>query len=238
MDNAIYALASKQIATFRDLEVIANNVANVNTGGYRADKAVFSSFMYNDIHDKAALPAAHYTVSDFQEGSMQPTGRSLDIAINGAGFFMVLTPLGPRYTRNGGFRILDGKLATSDGYSVSSVDGQEIVFDESDVNPIITEDGKVMVGPEERGQIGVFEFANPKLMRKVGNSLFSALEEAIPSTNSKIAQGMIEGSNVNAVMQIARLSELEKEISQTTNLIHETYNMERSAFKLYAKVGG
>lgn len=238
MDNAIYALASKQMATFRDLEVIANNVANVNTGGYRADKAVFSSFMYNDIHDKAALPAAHYTVSDFQEGALQPTGRALDLAINGPGFFMVLTPLGPRYTRNGGFRIFEGKLATPDGYSVLSADGQEIAFDESDVNPIITEDGKVMIGPEERGQVGVVEFSNPKLMRKIGNSLFTSLEEALPSTNSRIAQGMIESSNVNAVTQIARLSELEKEVSQTTNLINETYNMERSAFKLYAKVGG
>lgn len=239
MDNATYALASKQIATYMNLDVIANNVANVNTDGFKADQMLFKQLMYKDANDRTSLPVGHTTATNFEEGPAKATGRMLDVAISGPGFFIVRTPLGDRYTRSGSLKVSrDGTLVTAQGYSVLSFDGQEIVFDEADSDPTIGEDGKVRVGTEERGEIGLVEFENTKLLKKLGNGLFMSSQDGTKATKSRIMQGVLEGSNVNAITQIARLAEMEKEVAQTSNLINETYNMQRNAFKIYARVGG
>ncbi|MCE2992064.1 MAG: flagellar hook-basal body complex protein [Candidatus Jidaibacter sp.] len=239
MDNISYVLASKQMTSVRNLEVLSNNVANVNTTGFKADSLKFKQYIHKDVLDKTSMTSSPESVTKFTEGAMKSTLRALDVAISGPGFFIVQTPLGNRYTRAGHFNInREGVLVTNEGYSVLSADGQEIVFEEGDADPIIGDNGNVFVGNATRGQIGVVEFDDLKSMKKLGNGLFTSKANINEATDSRVLQGMLEESNVNAISEIALLAQIQKEVSETTNFINETYVMQRNSFKAYAKLGG
>lgn len=238
-NNTIYVMASKQMAAMRNLETIANNVANANTTGFKANSLEFASLMDDDKNDKLAIPKIRSTTISFHEGPLKLTSNPLDVAISGKGFFMVKAPQGDRYTRSGNFKINnEGVMVNQDGYSVLSNDGQEIVFDLEDRIPVIGEDGTVFVGSQERGRIGVFEFADQKLLRKEGHTLFVSPTPPIEAQNSRVIQGALEESNVNSIEQIAKLAELQREVGATSNFINETYALNRNAFKVYSRQGG
>ncbi len=239
MDNTAYIMASKQMSAIRHLEVLSNNVANVNTTGFKADNVLFKQFLHKDIHDKTAMTAPLGSMLDLSEGAVKATNRALDVAISGPGFFIVRTPLGDRYTRAGHFKInKEGVLITPQGHRVLSFDGQEITFEDGDVEPIIGENGTVFVGAAERGRIGVAEFDDYRKLRKLGNGLFTTSEDAKLSEDSIVAQGMLEESNVTSITEITLLAQIHKEVAETTHFINETYNMQRNAFKIYSRVGG
>lgn len=239
ISNSIYVMASKQMVAMRDLETIANNVANVNTTGFRANSLDFESSVYDDKNSKLHMPRISSSRVNFEEGALKLTNNPLDVAISGKGLFMVRTPQGDRYTKAGNFRINnEGTLINPDGHSVLTSDGQEIVFDLADQSPVIGEDGTIFVGDQERGKIGVFEFADLKSLKKTGNTLFSASTAPVEAQGSRVVQGSLEESNVNSVQQIAMLAELQREVGATSNFINETYALSRNAFKVYARQGG
>lgn len=239
MDNASYILASKQMSSVRNLEVTSNNVANLNTEGFKADNVIFKQYMHRDARDKTSMTAPISTLVDFTEGSVKTSGRALDVAIAGPGFFMVRTPLGDRYTRAGHFSVdKNNMLVTSQGYKVLSSDGQYTSFEDGDADPIIGDDGTVFVGADERGQIGVVEFDDVRKLRKLGNGLFTSEVAGKTPEESRVVQGALEASNVNAVAEIALLAQIQKEVAETTHFINENYSLQRHAFKTYSKVGG
>lgn len=214
-------------------------MANLNSVGFKADGALFRDHMHQDKHDKTEMTTMHATVSNFKNGSLRVTNRALDVAVDGPGFFLIQTPNGTRYTRNGAFTIdREGQMVNEQGYLVLSADEQPIVFELEDNEPFITKDGGVMVGNALRGFVGVVEFAEPKLMRKLGNGLYEANQPIQEAASSTVSQGMLEDSNVNSIVSIAKLAQIEKEVAQTTNLINDNFTLQTNAFRVYSKVGG
>ena len=122
MENAGLVALSRQMALFRQMDVIANNIANANTNGYKAENTVFAEFVKNSAEvggEPVSFTRDMATVRDLKQGDIKPTHRQLDVALEGEGYFTVETPLGVRYTRVGSFQInQEGNLVTQQGYNV------------------------------------------------------------------------------------------------------------------------
>lgn len=239
MDNVAYILASKQMSAVKNLDVVANNVANVNTNGFKSDSMIFKEYMHQDVIDKTSMTGPQVTTTNFGEGALKVTQNAFDLAISGNGMFIIRTPAGDRYTKSGHFRLnQEGVLVNGDGYPVLSFDKQEIVFEDGDADPIIGSNGTIFVGTAIRGQVGVAEFNDLNSVRKLGNGLFTSDIEPNEAEGAKVIQGSLEESNVNSIRQITILTQIEKDVVQTTRFINDIYSMQRDAFKIYAKVGG
>lgn len=239
MDNITYLMATEQQRIMRDLEVAANNSANVNTKGFKADKNIFSSFMKRDVNEKIAFSKTDYTNTNFEEGSYQYTGRAYDVAINGEGFFIVRTPNGNRYSRDGRLKTNElGVLVNSANQPILSADGQEIIFEDGDDEPVIGSNGNVFIGEDIRGQIGVVTFANKNEVRKTGSGLFITNQAPIEPERYQVAQGVLEESNVNPIRETTKMIELNRQMSQASTMLQEKFTMQRNAFKTYSKISG
>ncbi|HTY59143.1 MAG TPA: flagellar basal-body rod protein FlgF [Bacteroidota bacterium] len=204
------------------MELIANNLANVNTTGFKRDRLFVQ--MLKDSSQPTTNAAGDLTgVSvvqgiDFSDGSLRQTGNPLDVAIQGRGFFAVNTPGGVRYTRSGSFRLsADGSLVNADGYPVAGAEG-EIRFPDiqklQQASVSIAESGEVMVDRETIGRIRVVDFPDTSLLAKETASLFSAAPGAPtvegPVSPSAVKQGFLEESNVNGVEEMIAMTELQR----------------------------
>ncbi len=206
--NEIWPVLSGAWLQERRIEALTNNLANTNTKAFKRDRVFFESLspISRDIKrgDKTSIQATptfsifSQVKTDFSQGAMRVTDEPLDIAVDGDGFFAVQTPQGVRYTRNGNFTLdAQGQIVTQNGFAVLG-DGGAIILPPGKVN--ITNNGKVFVDKEEVATLSTFEFADRGTLKKVGDSLFEAVEgTATPSTEIRVRQGMLEQSNVNPV---------------------------------------
>lgn len=234
MDAELIAYAAQR-NYFKRLEVAANNVANQNTSGFKRELAVYQQS--NNKIDGARNPNPEMGfATDLSEGEFTSTGRSLDVAIKGDGFLQVETPLGNRYTRAGSLQVNgEGVLTTLEGYPVLG-DGGAISLDPEDINVKINESGEIFAqsetGLEQRGTLGVVKFADQSELKKTGKNLYSSTiepEAALPIEDYKIAQGMLEESNVKSVEQINELIEINRAVSSTAKIMSEQNQLVKSA---------
>ena len=217
MDNAGYVLLSRQSGLARALDVVANNIANMSTSGYQKEAVIFNQFV--QAEDNAVAPVANTEIAgryvDAAQGSLVSTGRELDVAIRGEGYFRIETPNGERLTRAGNFqRDAEGGLVTPDGHPVLDESGAAIVLPPTSEAIYVSPDGAISVGGEPIGRFGVVT-ASPDSITREGGVLLSA-GATEPATGSLI-QGFIEESNVNPVEEITRLIEVQRafEIGQS-----------------------
>jgi flagellar basal-body rod protein FlgF len=233
VSNTIYVSISKQNGLFRQLETSANNVANVDTKGFKRELMIYNEYpVKNTTNNSVSFANDIYTATDASSGNIEVTSRELDVSIQGKGFFVVNTPLGVRYTRAGNFTInKDGALATSDQYPVLGVDKQPIVFQPGDKNIVIGSNGVVRVNGEEIQTIAVVDFDNMSLLEPSGKSSFKALAPDKPAENFTVVQGALEGSNVNSVMELKDLVELQRSSGSLANLINLVDDLQRTAVR-------
>lgn len=216
MIRGIYAGASGMLAEAQRTDVISNNLANVNTAGFKKDITVtkdFASLLISRVNDGAEAPAigtlgvgvmVDEVATDYSTGTVKTTGNDFDLAIEGKGFFAVQTPQGKRYTRNGTFaRSSKGELVTSDGYRVLGTNGPIII---ADGKMSVSSDGRVMVDNNEVGRLQVVDFADEKQLTKEGASLFVASngQQEQPAAGG-VKQGALEMANVNVVGEMVNL---------------------------------
>ncbi len=231
MDNAVYIALSRQAGLFRQMDVIANNVANVDTPAYKAESILFNQYLTRDVGGKIAFAYDRGMARDVRQGPMRYTGRPLDMAVDGAGYFAVDTPLGKRFTRAGNF-IVNGanELSTTEGYAVLDSAGQSIVFEEQDDQFVVREDGTITVGKqnEERGVVGVFVFDNERALKKLSNNLYIADDEPLPALPEeyRVAQGMLEGSNVQAVTMMTELIKTSRDAGNVSRILNDLRDLE------------
>lgn len=217
MIRGIYTAASGMLAESTRTDTIANNLANVNTAGYKKDVAVtkdFASMLIYRINDGAAAPSIGTlgvgTMVDeiatiHSTGMMRQTGNALDLAIDGNGYFAIETPAGVRYTKNGTFaKNSQGQLITQDGYLVQGTNGP-ITVTNTAANLTVSPDGRVMLDGVQAGQLNIVEFADEKQLLKEGSSLYSANGAQTAPSTSRVEQGMLEQSNVNVVAEMVNL---------------------------------
>lgn len=236
MDNSIYITYSRQAALFRDLEVSANNIANSSTPGYNAQKMVFSDYLVKDNKRKDAYANDVSTYRDTTKGSMRMTNNPFDLAITGPGYFIVDTPFGARYTKSGNFQLnAEGSLVNSDGYPVLGNDLGQITIPANGQRVVINGAGQVIVDGNDVGQVGIAEFANEQKMERMGSTLYKSNEPAQPPEKSRIVQGGVENSNVNAVSELVRVQEVSRSVGNTSKFIEVMYDLQRKISSVYSK---
>lgn len=213
MDSGFYAACTALMARTQALDMVANNLANVSTPGFRAEHDIFRSLLTgSSMYPMSGLNQAvnNYSVLgntqlDFTQGNLQKTGNDLDLAIQGSGFFVVKTPAGQVYTRNGNFHLSPkGQLATAEGDLVMGATGEPIDIVGGPVN--ISPDGTISVNGALTGQLKVVDFPPGTNLESVGATYYSApLKSEIPATQASIQQGSLEASNVNPVSAAVEL---------------------------------
>jgi flagellar basal-body rod protein FlgF len=234
VNSGIYTAYSGMQARLDALDILANNLANASTTGFKGEKA-FYTLLHKSLDDSRGPENLNSVITqsiqtraslDGEAGSLVPTNRDLDIAIEGNGFLVVDTPGGIRYTRNGSLhQNAQSVLATADGYPVLGADGRAIALGSGKVT--IRQDGAVLLDGAEAGRLKVVAFENLSGLQKEGNSLFinSAKGAGESISNATIRSGYLEQSNVNAVGSIVQMVDIlrsfesiQKSVSQLNDI--------------------
>lgn len=212
METAGYATLSRQSGLMNEIRVIANNIANAATTGYRQEGLVFSEFIKDDPNQPSlSMARAQVKNTSFAQGTLTQTNGKFDVAIEGDGFFKIETGQGERLTRAGSFTPnAEGDLVNMDGHRVMDVGGTPIFIPPDAQTIKIAADGTISSDGQLLGQVGVFTPTNPSGLVREGGVLFRADEGSEPTEEAKVMQGFLEGSNVNAVGQVARLVEIQR----------------------------
>jgi flagellar basal-body rod protein FlgF len=253
MENSLLVGLSRQMVLERQLDVVANNVANMNTTGFKSDNSIFEQYLMPVARENRFAPADRQvdfvndrgTWRNTRAGAVQQTGNPLDVAINGDGYIAVQTAGGERYTRNGSLQInAQGQLVTTDGSPVLG-DSGPILFQTTDHNVAITPDGRITVveagatnTESVRGQIRIVSFAAPQQLQKEGNNNYVAPPGVAPTpdTTSRLIQGSIEKSNVNGVVEMSRLIEISRSYAQVGQLLSNASDLHKNAIQQLANV--
>ncbi len=246
MQNALLIGLSRQMSLRRELDVVSNNIANINTTGFKAGTAVFEEYlMPHARHDgfahgsrKMSFVQDRSTWHDLGQGPIKPTGNPLDVAIDGNAFLVVQTQQGERYTRNGAFQINPaGQLITGEGNAVMGENGP-IQFQPEDKDIMISRDGTISVPEGVRGKLRLVTFANSQQLQKDGSSTFKTPEgvEPTPAQNPHVIQNSLEQSNVKAVVEMTRMIDVSRSYTHAATLIQQHGDMRRSAIERLAEV--
>ena len=238
MATGTYVAISAQIAMERRLEAIANNIANVNTAGYRAVGVRFSSELDQAGQTQVDFTSPGQTYVVRSQGPITHTGNSLDVAVDGDGWFSLETPTGTVYTRDGRFHMTaNGDLQSVNGYSVLDSGGSPITLDASGGPVSIAEDGAVSQGGKRLGTIGLFLIPADAKLTRHDNSAVVSDKPADPVedlTANSVRQGYVEGSNVNPIIEMTRLIEASRAFDQATTAIQQNDQVSQEAIKALA----
>lgn len=219
MDNPSYTTLTRQSGLLREIQVIAHNIANLSTTGYRREGVLFSEYMRDLDGEETPLSmaAANARQTYMTQGTLTMTGGTLDLAIEGDGFFQIETAQGERLTRAGHFATNSaGEMVTMDGHRVLDIGGSPI-FVPADAGQIaISRDGTVSADGQPMAQIGLVQPADPSQLRRASGTLHEALGDVMPVEDAVLHQGFLEESNVNPISEMARMVEVQRayEISQ------------------------
>jgi flagellar basal-body rod protein FlgF len=238
MDNASLLNLSYQLAAFRSIDVIANNVANVSTPGYKRESVRFEEVLEHvkPAEDQKGSQTLSFVkdagiLRDLSDGRIEQTGAPFDLAINGSGYFAIQTSAGERYTRNGHFTLnADGLVVTEDGDPVLG-DGGPITIAPDDGDISFGADGTISGKQGQLGKMRLVDFANPRELQKQGNSLYSTSQNAGPATTASLQQGMLESSNVQPIVEISRMIEVMRSYEATTTLEKSSSELKRTAIQ-------
>ena len=244
MENALLIGLSREVALARELDVIANNMANVNTNGFKARESRFAehlmptaradAFQRPDQMLSYVIDAG--TPLDLSAGMIERTGNPLDAAIKGDGYFTVQTPQGERFTRNGAFEInSQGQLVTSDGHVVQGENGP-IAITPQETGLMIGADGTISSSQGVRGRLRLVRFADAQALKNEGANLFSSTAQAQPAgATSRVEPGAIERSNVKPVLEMSRLMEVNRSYTSVANMLSKMDELRRSAIQRLAE---
>lgn len=212
MENAGYTALSRQSGLMREMQIVANNIANAATTGFRQEGLIFSEHV-KALEAGASLSMAGATVrnTSMLQGTLTETGGTLDLAIEGEGFFQVETPNGPRLTRAGNFSSNgEGDLVTNDGYRVLDGGGAPVFIPPNATDLSVSADGTVSTNGQPLTQIGLFRPVDLNDMVREDGVMFRTEGDIEPAENGRVLQGFLENSNVDPIGQLARMIEVQR----------------------------
>lgn len=238
MENSVYIGLSKQVVLRENMEIIAQNVANINTPGYRGQNMVFREYVedprYMEEDMSLVLDYGQYQKTD--PGSLKETGNSLDVALVGKGFMGINTPEGVQYTRAGNFTLdAEGVLRTARGFAVASEGGGEIIIPRNAQDVIIDRTGVISTEQGEIAKLMVVEFASDQDLNPAGNGLYTTTVQPQPSEKTVVMQGKLEGSNVQAVVEMTRMIAVHREYQAVQNMMESEHERLRSSTQKLAR---
>lgn len=217
MDNAGYVSLTRQSGLLKELQTVANNIANISTTGYKREGVVFSEFVKANSTESISFADAHGRLTDTSQGMLAQTGGTLDFAIDGKGYFLLATPDGERLTRAGAFTSdSQGDLVSTDGYQVLDIGGAPVFIPPGAKNIALAPDGTLSADGLPLTQIGIFEPLDASSMIRESGVLFRADGGYLPVEQGILMQGFVEQSNVNPVAEMTRMIEVQRgyELSQ------------------------
>ncbi len=245
MDTTLYVGLSDQMALRRRMDIIANNLANMTTTGFKREAVLFESYVKEmegtetPQTSEVSYVQDYGIVRDLTAGHLEMTGNPLDVAINGEAFLVVQNPQGKElYTRNGHFLISpDSELVAGNGNLVLDAGGAPISITPSDTGISIAADGAIST--RERGVIGKLQlvrFENGQNMEKVGDSMYATDQVPEPDTSSSVVQGMLEASNVQPVEEMTSMIQVSRQYQTIANLLKRQDELQRAAINQLPEV--
>lgn len=233
METPLIVALSRQLSVRDQMDVIANNVANMSTGAYKAERIMFKDYIARTTTgEPVTFPQQSGIHRLYNAGPIERTSNPLDIALRGDGYLTVETPSGVRYTRNGHLSLdKDSRLVTTQGFPVLDSGDRPIVFDTGVKNITIAKDGTVSADDRQLGKIKTVTFDNPQALVRLGNTLFKTDAPAKPSTETEILQGHVEGSNVEPILEVTRLMQASGYYQSSKKIIDEEHDRQRRAIQ-------
>ncbi|MCI4643365.1 MAG: flagellar hook-basal body complex protein [Hyphomonadaceae bacterium] len=211
MSNAITAALARQQGLMQEMQMVANNLANSSTTGYKSDRAIFAEMVVSAGGDAASLSMGALGGHAFalEQGALRFTGGQFDFAIQGEGYFVVDTPQGERLSRAGHFQLnAEGRLIDAHGNTVKAAGGNEITIPGTAGQIHVGNDGTISADGDILGRIGVVTVEGE--LRRDSNTYFSAPEGYAEIEEPVIVQGALEQSNVSPVLEVARMIEVQR----------------------------
>jgi flagellar basal-body rod protein FlgF len=247
MDNTTYIALSRQAALWNQLEVVANNLANVNTTGFKGTDTLFAQYVYKvnsddrTFKDKVAFTHDFGLVRNLSQGAFNYTGNTFDVALQGEGYFVVQGKNGgdPTYTRAGSFTVdNNGQLVTQEGAPVLSTNNTPIAIPANTGEIVIQGDGSIINKTTNTtiDRIRVVRFDRERDLKQVTGTAFDANgQQPIDEPQPKVAQGVLEASNVNGIGEMTRLISLNRAYGDVTKLVEEEHDRKRKASDLFSR---
>ena len=236
MDPLTAMAASGMRSRMESLDLLANNIANASTGGYKADREFYS--LYADADNPSTMPLIEKPYTDLSQGVLQSTGNTLDLAISGQGFFTVKGPAGPLYTRNGSFRMdSGGKLISAEGYAVQGVGGAITIAGKQPIE--VSSDGTVTQNGKVIGQLQITDSTSGAGLAKQGNNYFRAADPGSmvkAPAGSSVEQGKLEASNSGTAESAVRLVTIMRQFEMLQKAASMGADMDKQAIEEVAKV--
>ena len=244
MDNALYVGLSRQMVLRREMDIVANNIANSDTTGFKVESLMQKTDPKSPPFSLGGSPPVKFVTADgvardFGQGALRRTDAPLDLAIEGQGFFKVTAEGGERFTRDGHLRTDEiGRLVTQAGAPVLDDGGGEITLDPEKGQVSIAADGTLSQGDERVGKIGVFTFESLSALEKTGDNLFQNTSnlQAQPAAEARVRQGLLEGSNVQPILEITRMIEVSRAYESTTRMMDSESELARRTVERMGRV--
>jgi flagellar basal-body rod protein FlgF len=245
MENAQLIGLSRQIALQRQMDVVANNIANINTSGFKSEQVLFEEYLMPVARDRdfAALDQQlSYTddwtsIHNMAGGALVQTGNPLDVALQGEGFLAIETAVGERYTKSGSLAIdATGTLVDLNGNPVLG-NGGPIQFAAGETDIMIGEDGSISSSAGQKGRLRIAEFADAQATQREGSNLWSGIDP-IEATATRVLQGSIEKSNVNGVGEMTEMIRVQRAYESVASLISKQDDQRRTAIQKLGNLNG
>lgn len=217
MDNAGYVTLTRQSGLRHQMDLIAHNISNISTGGYRREGLIFAEYIRTTGPDSDSLSMANADARNIvqQQGPLRQTNGTFDMAIEGDGFFLVETPDGQMLTRAGSFTPNpDGELVAPDGARLLDAAGAPVFVPPDATSVSVSADGTLSVDGQPFAEIGLWEPVDPTDLVRRSGSRFLAENGVQPMDGGVILQGYLEGSNVQPIAEIARMIEVQHAYEQ------------------------
>lgn len=246
MDNTLYVSLSRQMILRREMEVVANNIANADTAGFKVEAIIAETNGENlPVQPNMGSRNVQFVLDtglarDFGQGTLTSTSDPLDFAIEGEGFFQINTARGERFTRDGRFQLdSEGRLVTRTGEPVAGDGGAEIVLDPARGEPSVASDGVISQDGERVGKLAVVTFGSLAGLEKDGDGLYRNVSTAAPepAAGAKVRQSMVESSNVQPVIEVTKLIEISRAYERMSKIMDQTQDLDRRAIERLGKVG-
>ncbi len=242
MENGIYTGLSRQVALQAQMDIVSNNIANMNTPGYRAQNMVFTEYLakpngYRKVQDPLSMVLDYGQYQNTEAGPIRETGNPLDVAVQGPGWMGIQTPQGVMYTRAGNFQMnANGELITGHGELVAGDGGSAIVIPPEVKEINITHDGTISTDQGVVGKLMLVEFDNDQDLEAAGNGLYKTAAAAKPAEKSMIVQGMVEQSNVQPVLEMTRMIDVLRAYQNTQRMLQSEHDRERNMIQRLSEV--
>lgn len=237
MTNASYISISQQNVLRRQMDAIAQNLANMNTPAFKSERILFEEYLFTgDNGEPISYVQEAGLERNMDSGPIETTGNDLDVALKGSGWLVVQTDQGPRYTRHGHFQLDSTRtLVTPSGDPVLSTDGKPIQLGKNDAKVTIGHDGTVSAGNRTLGRLAAVSFESDKDLIKIGTGLFAAPDDMPPTELSaeqvSLEQGALEMSNVQPILEMTRMIDVLRSYQMTQQLTQTDHDLELQAIQ-------